>query len=214
MSDDSMHDSSESLEKPRRDEEELSNAFLDADDVDDALPLVSPHVDPEVLADDAKEAERRKHRRRMSPEHVRRINRKKRIRVICIVIGALLLVIASLVAWLSISAIRAKNEVSAAIVSAGQVQSQIESGKTQKAKISIEQFSQHIDKTYAQTKQPIWGLAEFIPYYGSDVKAARSEFWRMCPTMLFQKWQIQWSLLTSAISVSPMEPFNWAIWNQ
>lgn len=45
MSDDSMHDSSESLEKPRRDEEELSNAFLDADDVDDALPLVSPHVD-------------------------------------------------------------------------------------------------------------------------------------------------------------------------
>ena len=173
MSDDSMHDSSESLEKPRRDEEELSNAFLDADDVDDALPLVSPHVDPEVLADDAKEAERRKHRRRMSPEHVRRIKRKKRIRVICIVIGALLLVIASLVAWLSISAIRAKNEVSAAIVSAGQVQSQIESGKTQKAKICIEQFSQHIDKTYAQTKQPIWGLAEFIPYYGSDVKAAR-----------------------------------------
>lgn len=188
MSDDSMHDSSESLEKPRRDEEELSNAFLDADDVDDALPLVSPHVDPEVLADDAKEAERRKHRRRMSPEHVRRIKRKKRIRVICIVIGALLLVIASLVAWLSISAIRAKNEVSAAIVSAGQVQSQIESGKTQKAKISIEQFSQHIDKTYAQTKQPIWGLAEFIPYYGSDVKlqGKRSEFWRMCPTMLFK----------------------------
>lgn len=55
MSDDSMHDSSESLEKPRRDEEELSNASLDADDVDNALPLVSPHVDPEVLADDAKE---------------------------------------------------------------------------------------------------------------------------------------------------------------
>lgn len=140
MSDDSMHDSSESLEKPRRDEEELSNASLDADDVDNALPLVSPHVDPEVLADDAKEAERRKHRRRMSPEHVRRIKRKKRIRVICIVIGALLLVIASLVAWLSISAIRAKNEVSAAIVSAGQVQSQIESGKHRKQKLASSSF--------------------------------------------------------------------------
>ena len=137
MSDDSMHDSLESLEKPRRDEEELSNAFLNADDVDDALPLVSPHVDPEVLAEDAKEAERRKHRRRMSPEHVRRIKRKKRIRVICIVIGALLLVIASLVAWLSISAIRARKEVSAAIVWAGQVRSQLDSVEARKAEIGI-----------------------------------------------------------------------------
>ena len=80
----------------------------------DDRQVIQPYVDPEVLAEDARAAERRKHRRRMSHEHIRRIKRKKRIRMVLIVIGALLLIIAALAAWLGLSALKAKNEVEAA----------------------------------------------------------------------------------------------------
>ena len=139
----------------------------------DDRQVIQPYVDPEVLAEDARAAERRKHRRRMSHEHIRRIKRKKRIRMVLIVIGALLLTIAALAAWLGLSALKAKNEVEAAIQAASRIQSQVQAGDTDKAQASIEAFSQHIDATYAQTKQPVWKLATLVPYYGSDVKAAR-----------------------------------------
>jgi len=58
----------------------------EADEVNS--PVIQPTVDSEVLAEDARQAERRKHRRRMSQEHIRRIKRKKRIRTVLIVIGA------------------------------------------------------------------------------------------------------------------------------
>lgn len=77
----------------------------------DDRQVIQPYVDPEVLAEDVRAAERRKHRRRMSHEHIRRIKRKKRIRMVLIVIGALLLIIAALAAWLGLSALKAKNEV-------------------------------------------------------------------------------------------------------
>ena len=76
--------------------------------------MIQPYVDPEVLAEDVRAAERRKHRRRMSHEHIRRIKRKKRIRMVLIVIGALLLIIAALAAWLGLSTLKVKNEVEAA----------------------------------------------------------------------------------------------------
>ena len=139
----------------------------------DDRQVIQPYVDPEVLAEDVRAAERRKHRRRMSHEHIRRIKRKKRIRMVLIVIGALLLIIAALAAWLGLSALKAKNEVEAAIQAASRIQSQVQAGDTDKAQASIEAFSQHIDATYAQTKQPVWKLATLVPYYGSDVKAAR-----------------------------------------
>ena len=150
----------------------------------DDRQVIQPYVDPEVLAEDARAAERRKHRRRMSHEHIRRIKRKKRIRMVLIVIGALLLIIAALAAWLGLSALKAKNEVEAAIQAASRIQSQVQAGDTDKAQASIEAFSQHIDATYAQTKQPVWKLATLVPYYGSDVKAARAwcTFWKTCRT--------------------------------
>ncbi|OJS84528.1 late cornified envelope protein 3C [Bifidobacterium longum subsp. longum] len=93
--------------------------------------------------------------------------------MVLIVIGALLLIIAALAAWLGLSTLKVKNEVEAAIQAASRIQSQVQAGDTDKAQASIEAFSQHIDATYAQTKQPVWKLATLVPYYGSDVKAAR-----------------------------------------
>ncbi|EIJ22559.1 hypothetical protein HMPREF1315_0610 [Bifidobacterium longum subsp. longum 2-2B] len=99
--------------------------------------MIQPYVDPEVLAEDARAAERRKHRRRMSHEHIRRIKRKKRIRMVLIVIGALLLTIAALAAWLGLSALKAKNEVEAAIQAASRIQSQVQAGDADKRKPAL-----------------------------------------------------------------------------
>ena len=107
----------------------------EADEVNS--PVIQPTVDSEVLAENARQAERRKHRRRMSHEHIRRIKRKKRIRMMLIVIGALLLIIAALAAWLGLSALKAKNEVEAAIQAASRIQSQVQAGDTDKAQASI-----------------------------------------------------------------------------
>ena len=68
---------------------------------------------------------------------------------------------------------QSENEVEAAIQAASRIQSQVQAGDADKAQASIEAFSQHIDATYAQTKQPVWKLATLVPYYGSDVKATR-----------------------------------------
>lgn len=140
---------------------------------DDNSPVIMPYVDSEALKKDAEEAEHRKHRRRMSRNHIRRIKRRRRIRRALIAIAVLILALAALGAWFVSSALTAKNEIEAAIASAGQIQSQVASGETSKAKSSIENFSKHIDATYAQTKQPVWKLATFVPYYGSDIKAVR-----------------------------------------
>ncbi|MDB6682542.1 DUF4012 domain-containing protein [Bifidobacterium longum] len=156
---------------PMNDIPEPSQRQNEADEVNS--PVIQPTVDSEVLAEDARQAERRKHRRRMSQEHIRRIKRKKRIRTILIVVGVVVLLFAALTAWLGLSALKAKDEITAAVAAAGQIQTQVKAGDTEKAQASIEEFSQRIDNTYAQTKQPVWKLATFVPYYGSDVKAVR-----------------------------------------
>ncbi|NEG78722.1 DUF4012 domain-containing protein [Bifidobacterium avesanii] len=109
----------------------------------------------------------------MSPEHIRRIKRRKRRRRIFIGVLVFVVLLAALVGWFAVSALKAKNEVEAAVAQASGIQSQVMSGDTAAAKASIEQFSAHIDATYRQTSSPVWALATLIPHYGSDVKAVR-----------------------------------------
>ncbi|KAA8815239.1 DUF4012 domain-containing protein [Bifidobacterium callitrichos] len=109
----------------------------------------------------------------MSREHIKRIKRRKRIRIILIIIAVILIALAGVAAWFATSATKAKSEIEAAVQSASGIQKQVSSGDTASAKTSINVFAAHIDAAYAQTRQPVWRLAEFTPYYGSDVKAAR-----------------------------------------
>lgn len=141
--------------------------------IDAVTPIVQPDIDPAVLAADAAAAERHSHRRRMSPEHIRRIKRRKRRRRILIGILVFVVVLVALAGWFVVSALKAKTEVEAAVAQASGIQSQVMGGDTAAAKASIEQFGQHIDATYAQTKSPVWALASLVPRYGSDVKAVR-----------------------------------------
>lgn len=135
--------------------------------------IIIPHVDQEEIEREELEAERHKHRRRMSREHVKRIHRRCRIRRILIGIVIVIALLAALGAWFAASALKAKNEIAAAVESAGQIQTLVENGDTDKAKTAIQDFSSHIDAAYKQTKQPVWAIAGLTPYYGSDVRAVR-----------------------------------------
>lgn len=112
-------------------------------------------------------------RRRMSPEHIRRIKRRRRNRRILI---AVLIVVMMIVAWvgtLAYSAFRAKSEIDQAVSAASTAQHSLLSGDTASVKQGLADFSAHVDAAYRHTASAVWTPAEWIPYYGSDVKAAR-----------------------------------------
>lgn len=115
----------------------------------------------------------RRHRRRMSAEHIRRIKRKRRNRRILI---AVLVVVLAIVAWvgaLVYSAMKAKSELEQAVSAASTAQANLTSGDTGAIKQGLTDFSTHVDAAYKQTSSALWAPAEWIPYYGSDVKAVR-----------------------------------------
>lgn len=160
-------------EPPKSPESTTSHASEPEPELEASPKVYMLHVDQKVIERERQEAERHKHRRRMSREHIKRIKRRKRIRNILIAVAVVLLALAGMAAWFATSATKAKSEIEAAVQSASGIQEQVSSGDTASAKTSINAFAAHIDAAYAQTRQPVWRLAEFMPYYGSDVKAAR-----------------------------------------
>ncbi|MBW3078669.1 DUF4012 domain-containing protein [Bifidobacterium simiiventris] len=149
---------------------------LAADHKEDPLPdndVIQPDVDPAILAEDAAQAERRKHRRRMSREHIKKLKRRHRIRRIAIAFLIFFAVLVALGAWFAVSAWKAKDEVEAAVKSASNIQSQVMGGDTAAAKRSIETFERHLDAAYKQTNSLPWHVASLAPYYGSDIRTVR-----------------------------------------
>ncbi|MBT1180841.1 DUF4012 domain-containing protein [Bifidobacterium sp. CP2] len=119
------------------------------------------------------EGSHRGRRRRMSEESVARLKRRRRRHRILL---ALLVAVALLAAWaafLAYSAVTAKRELQAAVASASGLGATMTSGDTDAVDATLERLSGHVDAAYAQTGNPLWKPLEFIPYYGSDVKAVR-----------------------------------------
>ncbi|RSX50191.1 DUF4012 domain-containing protein [Bifidobacterium callimiconis] len=115
----------------------------------------------------------RRVRRRMSPEHIRRIKRRRRNRRILIAVLAVLLVIVAWVGVLAYSAFKTKSELEQAVSAASVAQKKLTSGDSAAVKKGLAEFSTHVDAAYRQTSSSLWKPAELIPYYGSDVKAVR-----------------------------------------
>ena len=114
------------------------------------------------------------HRRRMSPQHIRRIKRRRRRRRIMIGIGVLLLVLIGLVAWFGASAMKVKTEVQQAVASASGMQETIMSGDSAKINEQIATFTNHANNAYRQTSSPLWAVAARVPYIGADISAVRT----------------------------------------
>lgn len=115
----------------------------------------------------------RRVRRRMSPEHIRRIKRRRRNRRILIAVLVVLLAIAAWAGALAYSAFKTKSELDQAVSAASVSQKKLASGDSAAVKKGLGDFSAHVDAAYRQTSSSLWKPAELIPYYGSDVKAVR-----------------------------------------
>ena len=119
------------------------------------------------------EPHRRRVRRRMSAEHIRRIKRQRRNRRILIVVLIILLMLAAIAGVFAFSALKVKSELQQAADGAKHLQSVIADADQSKMEKRVGEFSAHIDKAYRQTSSPIWSVATRLPYVGGDISAVR-----------------------------------------
>lgn len=113
-------------------------------------------------------------RRRMSPQHIRRIKRRRRIRRILIAVAIILLAAVGLTGWFGMSALKAKDEVQAALSSATSLQASLDGAQLDQMDAPIQEFSAHVHNAYEQTSSPIWAVAAKLPYIGADITAVRT----------------------------------------
>ncbi len=119
------------------------------------------------------EPHRRRVRRRMSAEHIRRIKRRRRNRRILIAVLIVLLALAAIAGVFAFSALKVKSELQQAADGAKHLQSVISDADQSKMETRVNEFSAHIDKAYRQTSSPIWSVAVRLPYVGGDISAVR-----------------------------------------
>ena len=113
-------------------------------------------------------------RRRMSPQHIRRIKRRRRIRRILIAVAIILLAAVGLAGWFGMSALKAKDEVQAALSSATSLQASLDGAQLDQMDAPVQEFSAHVHNAYEQTSSPIWAVAAKLPYIGADITAVRT----------------------------------------
>lgn len=114
------------------------------------------------------------HRRRMSPQHIRRIKRRRRIKRILIGLLIVLLALAGIAVWFGVSAMKTKNEIQQAVSVATGLQDSLSGGDTSTLDKTIDQFSVHVGKAYGETSSVLWAVAARTPYYGNDISAVRT----------------------------------------
>ncbi|OZG68568.1 DUF4012 domain-containing protein [Bifidobacterium eulemuris] len=114
------------------------------------------------------------HRSRRASQRRLRERRRKRNRRILIAVAVVLGVLIALGAWFGISGLKAKNEVEQAVAAVSQIQTSVSGGDMDQAVSGLNDLADHIDAAYQQTNSPIWALASWMPYVGSDIGAVRS----------------------------------------
>lgn len=148
--------------------------WLDDDDLIIPVTEAEESTSSEVSDGHRKRRHHDGRRRRTSQNRATR-RRKRRIR------AALLILCAALVcyiAYMCVSALIVKREVSAAVSVANALPQQIQASfadSSAKGEVtaSLDAMSDHISAIQDQVGSPGWAIWEWIPYYGHDVQAAR-----------------------------------------
>jgi hypothetical protein len=110
----------------------------------------------------------------MSPEHRRKIHRRKIRHRIYLVVGIILLLLIALAAAFGMSALKAKGSIEQAVSAASGIESSIMAGDTDTATKQMDTLATNIDAAYGQTNGILWEMASKVPYYGTDVSAIRT----------------------------------------
>ncbi|KAB7789596.1 DUF4012 domain-containing protein [Bifidobacterium leontopitheci] len=159
-------------QRHHRDDSPILDGVPDDADAADAAPDLSAFTQEEM-----REARVEHHhhgeRRRMSPEHIARLKRRRRRRRILIGVLVVLLLIAAYVAFMGYSAFKVKKAVTQVMQGASAAPAAIQSGDVAAAKSAVSTLTAGVDGAWHETKSPAWGVLEYLPYFGDDVKAAR-----------------------------------------
>ena len=116
----------------------------------------------------------RRHRRRMSPQRVRKMKRRRRIRRVLIGVGVVLVILIGLGAWFGVSAMKAKDEVQQAVATAQGMQSALQQGDINAVSTQMNAFAEHTHAAYQETSSFMWAAASKLPYVGTDVSVVRT----------------------------------------
>ncbi|OZG61303.1 hypothetical protein BLEM_1515 [Bifidobacterium lemurum] len=130
-------------------------------------------VEPPMPPAGASSASGERRSRRAAQRRLRE-RRRRRNRRILIVVAVVLGVLIALGAWFGVSALKAKSEVEQAVAVVSQIQTSVGECDVDQAVSGLNDLAEHIDAAYRQTNSPIWALASWTPYVGSDIGAVRS----------------------------------------
>lgn len=97
----------------------------------------------------------------------------KRRRVVSIVVGVLVLIVAALVGWIGIRGLLAKQELQAMSPLVGTIERSVASGDIAAARSAADELSGHAHLAADLTSDPIWRTAEILPIAGPNLTAGR-----------------------------------------
>ena len=97
----------------------------------------------------------------------------RRRRIWLISAGSLLLVLIAAAAWVGLRALSARDSLESAAEAATSIPASIRAGDTDAAVAAANDFEADARAAASSTSDPVWRLAEFIPWLGSNLAAVR-----------------------------------------
>lgn len=107
-----------------------------------------------------------------SSRRERRGSRKRRQTLVWVVGGIALLLIA-FVAWIGVRGLMAKNELQAAVPLASALKNQVLAQEADEIRTTAASLDEHAEKAASLTSDPLWRLAELVPFAGPNLTAFR-----------------------------------------
>jgi len=100
--------------------------------------------------------------------------RPRTLRRIVLTLTLLLAVVAGSVVWVSLDAVKARDELKAAATQVHLLQDQVQKGDRKAAAVTIKSLQAHAAAAQAKTHGPQWSVVGALPWLGPNVKAVQT----------------------------------------
>jgi nitrate reductase NapE component len=101
------------------------------------------------------------------------VRRGSRARVVLWIVLALVLLLIFAVAWVGARGLLAKRHLEQSVALVSTIRSEITDGDTAAAQKTAKQLDDHASSARSLTGDPIWGAAQYAPFFGTNLRAVR-----------------------------------------
>ncbi|PYY31839.1 DUF4012 domain-containing protein [Curtobacterium sp. MCBD17_030] len=101
------------------------------------------------------------------------VRRGTRARIALWIVLVLVLLLIFAVAWLGARGFLAKRHLEQSVALVSTLRSEITNGNTSAVEQTVERLEDHASAARSLTSDPIWGLAQHTPFFGSNLRAVR-----------------------------------------